>query len=189
MACSNRDLCARRDLRSVVVMQCADLVRGIGFRGAPVAFSSAVSMRLGRAIGTWLRRQGHNARHVVVARSANGIEVDVRDGLVSGLVLAGLSVVDVGCVGPQRFAAALRVPMWPIVGGLSLSSSEDAITLTLVDGQRPVSGAALTDIAAIADRGVFGAAEPAGVVVVDTTVLPWPVEDDISTADHTLADE
>ncbi len=147
-------------------------------------------MRLGRAIGTWLRRQGHSARHVVVARTANGIEADVRDGLVSGLVLAGLSVVDVGCVGHQRFVAALQAPTWPIMGGLSLSSSDDAITLTLFNGVRAVSGAALTDVAALADGGTFGAAEAAGVVVVDTPLLPWPVDDDVSlTADHTLADE
>ncbi len=149
-----------------------------------------MSIRLGRALGTWLRRQGHSARHVVVARTANGVEADVRDGLVSGLVLAGLSVVDLGCVGHQRFVAALDAPLWPIVGGLSLSTSDDAITVTLFDGVRAVSGSALADVAALADGGVFCAAEPADVVVVDTTQVPWPIELDLTdSAEHTLVDE
>lgn len=171
-------------------MQCADLVRGLGFRGPPVAFSSAISIRVGRAFGTWLCRQGHHARHVLLARTTHGLEADVRDALVSGLVLAGLSVVDLGSVEHRRFDAVLRSSTWPLVGGLLLSSNADAVTLTLFHGEQAVNGRALTDIAAIADGGAFGAAEAASVLVVDTALLPWPAPKDVSSAaDHTLADE
>lgn len=75
------------------------------------------------------------------------------------------------------------------MGGLSLSSSDDAITLTVFDGLRAVTGSGLRDIAALADGGAFAAAEPAVVVVVDTTVMPGLAEVDTTSADLTLADE
>jgi hypothetical protein len=165
-------------------MSCSELVGETGFRGSPVAFSSAVCVRLGRAIGTWLRRQGHGAQHVVMARLSNGGEADVRDGLVCGLVLAGLHLVDAGCVGHDRFVATLQAPPVPVVGGLSLSSTDDAITLNLFYGVRVVNDAALNEVAALADAGVFAAARPLGIDVLDTALFHCSIA-----ADHTLADE
>ncbi len=188
-AVMSRDLLHRLDLRSVVAMQCAELVRGVGFRGPPVAFSSVLTIRLGRAIGTWLRRQGMNLTSVVVARTTNGIEADVRDGIVSGLVLAGIAVVDLGCVGHDRLVATLNGPAQHS-GGVSLASSDDAIAVALYCTTRVVTGASLADVAAIADRGAFAAADSGGVVVVDPVLVPWPARNTTSlTADHTLADE
>jgi hypothetical protein len=153
-----------------------------------VAFSSALTIRLGRAIGTWLRRQGMTATSIVVARATNGIEADVRDGIVSGLVLAGLAVVDLGCVGQDRLVATLNGPAQHI-GGVSLASSDDAIAVALYCATRAVTGTSLGEVAAIADGGSFAAADAGGVVVVDPVLVPWPASTISITADYTLVDE
>ncbi len=118
-----------------------------------------------------------------MARSTDGVEADVRDGLVCGLVLAGLHVVDAGSVGHHRFLETLQAPPVPIVGGLLLSSTNDAIALNLFMGVRAVNDAALNDVAALADAGTFAAARAAGIVVLDTALLQCSIPA------HTLADQ
>jgi len=190
----------------------ADLVRGASLRGPPAAFSSTTSLRLGRAMGTVLRRQGHASTTVLVGRGTAIVDAAVRDGLVAGLVLSGLRVVDLGVIESDRFIAALRqgpdsdvrgADAWPVLGGVLVGSTGDAVGVMSFSGARPLVGEALVGIAAVAEAGAFVAAVGGGLTVVDTALVPWPRaeiaddddveaiddEDDEDLANRTLSDD
>lgn len=161
----------------------ADLVRGASLRGSPATFSSVTSIRLGRAVGTVLRRRGHSSPTVVLARGATAVDAAVRDGLVTGLILSGLRVVDLGVVESDRFTAALRVrppstlrgaDAWPALGGVLVGCTTDAVGVMLFSGVRPLVGEALVDIAAVAEAGVFVTTVGGALTILDTALLPWP---------------
>ena len=84
----------------------ADLVRGSGLRGAaPSALSPAVCARAGRALGTLVRqREGGGSKRVLVARTHDGAQLGIRDGLVRGLVLSGHQVIDIGASNRRAWA-------------------------------------------------------------------------------------
>ena len=187
----------------------AELVRGASLRGAATTFSPMTSMRLGRAIGTVLRRQGHVSSTMLVGRGPTDVDGSVRDGLVAGLVLSGLHVVDLGVVESDRFTAALRngpaadirgAKAWPALGGILVGASGDAVGVMLFSGARPLVGEALVEVAGVAEAGAFVATTGGGLTVIDTAVLPWPraeiaddddvepVEDEDDGANRTLDD-
>jgi len=179
----------------------ADLVRGASLRGAPAIFSSSTSIRLGRAVGTVLRRQGHSSPTVVLGRGSSAVDAAVRDGLVTGLILSGLRVVDLGVVESDRFTAALRkgppstlrgADAWPALGGVLVGCSADAVGVMLFAGARPLVGDALVDVAAVAEAGVFVATVGGALTVIDTALLPWPhteiIDDDVETIGDDSAD-
>jgi hypothetical protein len=70
-------------------MKFSELVRGASLRGAPAVFTPESSLRLGRAVGTLLRRRSDARGPVVVARGGEGPELTLRDGLCQGLLLSG----------------------------------------------------------------------------------------------------
>jgi hypothetical protein len=115
-------------------MRFSDLVRGASLRGAPDAFTSSASLRLGRAIGALLRRRGLSTSTTLLGRSGGSAEALVRDGIVVGLTATGLTVADLGVVQSDQFTAALRrgptcgargASFWPVGTGVLVSATVD----------------------------------------------------------------
>jgi len=163
-------------------MRCAEMVRGASLRGPKDALGFDAALRLGRALGTLARRRARNAP-ILLGRTSGVAETRVRDGLAAGLVLAGVTVVDIGVVESDRFTGALRAgpkPWWPLAGGVYVSIAGDSVGVMVFDGMRPVVGAPLADVARIADDA-FALAEGGIVVALDARVLPRaPVQDTLA---------
>lgn len=134
-------------------MKFADLVRGASLRGSPSVFTTTMSLRLGRAVATMLRRRSDAKGPVIVARGGDGPELIARDGLCQGLVLGGLDVVDLGRAESDLFTFALRHES--AIGGALVGTTGDSVGVMLFSGSRPLVGEGLVDLARIADDGGF----------------------------------
>jgi hypothetical protein len=133
----------------------ASLVRGSSFRGD----TTLDAARLGRALGTWLRRKTATARaRVVVARADDDATLRVRDGLVQGLLLCGHDVKDVGAVASDVFTFALR-HLDAAAGVVVTPAGEGAVSLIVFFQGRPLVGDGLQALAALADGEDFSAGE------------------------------
>lgn len=164
-------------------MPFTDLARGASLRGTPAQLGATASLRLGRAIGTLLRRSrgiGGPAT-IVVGRSRGSAETTARDGVVAGLVASGFAVADLGIVESDRFMGALRqgpgprdptAALWPVVGGVLVAATGESLGVMLFDGYRPVVGPRLAELARLADDGVFCVAAGGHVVPIDARTLP-----------------
>jgi hypothetical protein len=115
--------------------------------------------RIGRALGTMLRQRNNGARaRVVVARSLDGAQLGIRDGLVRGVVLAGHHVIDIGACAPEIFQFALLHTQAD--AGVLATSSEGAVhSLSFFVGGKPLAGEGLAALCAIGDEGAFYAGE------------------------------
>jgi hypothetical protein len=139
-------------------MKIAELVRGASLRGSPSVFSTTMTLRLGRAVATLLRRRSDARGPVVVARGGDGAELIARDGLCQGLVLGGLDVVDLGRAESDLFTFALRQPFderGQPLGGALVGTTGDSVGVMLFTGSRPLVGEGLVELARIADEGCF----------------------------------
>jgi hypothetical protein len=131
----------------------SDLVRGASLRGAPSSFTPAASLRLGRAVGTLLRRRSEAAGSVIVARGGDGPQLAVRDGLVQGLVLSGFDVVDLGHAESDLFTFALRTQ--GALGGALVGVAGESLGVMLFTQARPLVGEGLVELARLAEEGAF----------------------------------
>ena len=148
----------------------SDLVRGATLRGAaPTALSPAVCTRIGRAFGTWTRRRLGGPRTIALARSHDGAQLVVRDGIVRGLVLSGAHVADVGLASAEaleRAALALCAD-----AAVLLSSSEGAVhSVTFFLGGKAIAPEALAELCALGDAGELSAGE-GSLAIVDARAL------------------
>ncbi|MDP2343262.1 MAG: hypothetical protein Q8O67_20050 [Deltaproteobacteria bacterium] len=134
-------------------MKFSELVRGASLRGAPTVFTPESSLRLGRAVGTLLRRRSDNRGPVVVARGGEGAELTARDGLVQGLVLSGFDVVDLGRAESDLFTFALRSEH--ATGGALVGTTGESVGVMLFAGPRPLVGETLVELARVAEDGGF----------------------------------
>ena len=179
----------------------ADLVRGASLRAQPHVLTPATTLRLGRAIGTVVRRHGQATNTVLIGRGPGAADASVRDGLVAGLVLGGLHVVDLGVVESDRFMAALRVGpnpsvrgahAWPAAAGVLVGTASDSVGVMVFAGGRPLVGAHLVEVAAVAERGAFVGCPGGDITVVDTHLLAWASTsndgDDGDDGDNTVDD-
>ena len=135
----------------------ASLLRGSTLRGDTSALNAASAARLGRALGTLVRRRGEGGG-VVVARGDDGASLAVRDGLVRGLVLAGHDVKDVGAVGSDVFTFALR-HLKAGAGVVVTGAGEGALSMIVFMSGRPLVGEGLQSLAQLADGDDFCAGE------------------------------
>lgn len=147
-----------------------ELLRGASLRGGVKALDVVASTRLGRALGTLVRRRGPSAAvdeahpsraRVVVARSDDGPALPVRDGLVRGLVLAGHDVKDIGAVGSDVFTFALRHldAVAGIVVAVEGTGEAAMVSLVFFVGGRPLVGEGLSSLVQIAEAGEYAAGE------------------------------
>ena len=145
-------------------MKFSELVRGASLRGSPAVFTAATALRLGRAVGTLLRRRSDapGRAPVVVGRAGEGPELIVRDGLCQGLVLSGFDVVDLGVCESDLFTFALRTrgeggaaSDGAATGGALVGTTGDSLGVMLFAGARPLVGEGLVELARIADKGAF----------------------------------
>lgn len=135
-------------------MKFSELVRGASLRGVPGVFTPKTSLRLGRAVGTLLRRRSEGRSVVVVARGGHGsAELSARDGLCQGLVLSGFDVVDLGCAESDLFTFALRHEN--ATGGALVGTTGESVGVMLFAGPRPLVGEHLVELARVADEGGF----------------------------------
>lgn len=170
-------------MNDVIPSRCADLVRGASLRGPAARLTATTTLRLGRAIAGEVRRRTPGIDTVLIGRGADAADVDVRNGLVAGLVLGGVHVVDLGVVESDRFTAALRAgppedvrgaDAWPAAAGILIASTSDSVGVMIFSGTRPIVGDGLTQIAAAADRGTFVAVDGGRITRIDGALLPWP---------------
>ena len=142
-------------------MTLASLLRGSSLRGDAATLDAAASAKLGRALGTLLRRRTSGGRlRVVVARADDGASLAVRDGLVRGLVLCGHDVKDIGAVPSDVFTFALR--HLHAGGGVVVTpAGEGALSLIVFLAGRPLVGEGLQALLQIADGADFSAGEGA----------------------------
>lgn len=140
-------------------MTLASLVRGSSLRGDVALLDAQQAARLGRALGTLLRRRTAGGRlRVVVARADDGPSLTVRDGLVRGLVLCGHDVKDIGAVASDVFTFAMRHVS--AAGGVVVTpAGEGALSLIVFLGGRPLVGDGLQALVQLADGADFSAGE------------------------------
>lgn len=138
-------------------MPFADLIHGSALQGDAARLDLGAATRLGRAFGTALRRHtGGGSRVVVVARSDDGGELPLRDGLVRGLVLTGHDVRDLGVVDERVFVFSLGHQN--AAGGVLVQPGGDRLrTVSFTLGRRPLAGDALAELAGLADGDDFSA--------------------------------
>jgi phosphomannomutase/phosphoglucomutase len=142
-------------------MSFAQLLRGSSLRGDATSLDARAAARLGRALGTLVRRRTSGGKQkVVVARADDGATLPVRDGLVQGLLLSGHDVKDIGTVGSDVFTFALR-HLGAAGGVVVTTAGEGALSLIVFLAGRPVVGEGLQALAHIADGDDFAAGEGA----------------------------
>jgi hypothetical protein len=138
-------------------MPFVDLVRGVCLRVPPGTLDRTTAQRFGRALGTLLARRGDARAPVVVARGDDDEQRAVRDGIVRGLVLSGVDVLDLGVVDSEYFAFALRAGHGgaACAAGVLLGGTGDATSVMTFVGLAPLTTDALHELAALADAGAF----------------------------------
>jgi hypothetical protein len=158
-------------------MTLSNLLRGASLRGDPAILDAATSTRVGRALGTLIRRRGGGGpgrATVVVARSQEALTVPVREGIVRGLVLAGHDVKDIGVVGSEVFTFALR-HLQGAAGVIVTSGGDGALSLVVFHLGRPLVGEGLQALVEIADGEDFAAGE-GSLELVDVTAAHRALE-------------
>ena len=145
------------DVHYAGVMPFADLVRGVCLRVPPGALDRTTAQRFGRALATLLARRGDARAPVVVARGDDEDQRALRDGIVRGLVLSGVDVLDLGIVDSELFAFALRAGHRgaACAAGVLLGSTGDATSAMTFLGLAPTSSDTLHELAELADAGAF----------------------------------
>lgn len=135
-----------------------ELLRGATLQGDPATLNAARCIKLGRALGTLTRRRtaGGGRQRVVIARGDDGNTVAVRDGLVSGLLLCGHDVKDIGVAPSDVFTFALR--HLDAAAGAVIADG-DALSIMFFMGGRPLVGEGLQQLGALADGEDFSAGE------------------------------
>lgn len=138
-------------------MSFVDLVRGVCLRVPPGTLDRTAAQRFGRALATLLARRGGARSPVVVARGDDDEQRALRDGIVRGLVLSGVDVVDLGVVDSELFAFALRAGDGgaPCAAGILLCGTGDATSVMTFVGLATTNDETLRELAAIADAGAF----------------------------------
>ncbi len=140
-------------------MRAAALFGDLDIRGLPAdGMSEAFAERLGRALGTLVRRKGAAEGGFVVGRDAGEALAHLRDGLVRGLVLSGQHVVDVGVTGARAHEFAmihLARPAGVFVTGAP--ARDAAIGFEVLFGGGPLVGEGLQELKEIALAGDFSA--------------------------------
>ncbi len=137
----------------------ATLLRGSSLRGDVQHLDAGASARLGRALGTLVRRRTSGGKSVVVvARGDDGDSLAARDGLVRGLVLCGHDVKDIGFVGSDVFTFAMR-HLKAAAGVVVNGAGEGALSLIVFVGGRPLVGEGLQELTGLADGADFSAGE------------------------------
>jgi phosphomannomutase/phosphoglucomutase len=109
---------------------------------------------LGRAIGTYLKRQG--ARTIVLGRDCRLSSPRIRDELLSGLIATGLEVIDVGVVPTPLVYFAIHHLRTD--GGVQITGSHNAAAYNgfkICSGERSVYGAEIQEIGKMIERGDF----------------------------------
>ncbi len=134
-------------------MKLSELVRDAGLQGPAGAFTSASTLRLGRAAGTLLRRRGEHRGPVLVGRGGDGAELGVRDGLCQGLVMSGFDVVDLGHVDGALFLLALGEEA--ASGGALIGSSGESVQAIFFGGSEALEDEPLVELTQLAEGGGF----------------------------------
>jgi hypothetical protein len=126
-----------------------------------VARDTADARALAFAIGTFLRRAGAVGRTLL--SSTNAALAPVRDGLVQGLVLTGIDVVDVGVVDDSHASRAAHA--LSARAELRVAPGDDTrASLTFVVAGAPLSSSDALRIREILEKGDFASGE--GVLTV-----------------------
>lgn len=124
-----------------------------------------VAYRIGRATGQFLKAEGHPKPAVVVGGDVRETSEPLKRALASGIMDAGLDVIDIGMVGTEEIYFATK--HLDVAGGVEVTASHNPIDyngMKLVREQsKPISGdTGLNDIKALAESGEFAHCEQAG---------------------------
>jgi hypothetical protein len=129
--------------------------------------STSEARALALALGTFLRRTGAVGRFVL--SSDDAAFAPVRDGLVQGLVLTGIDVIDID-VADRDAARAVCVAIdargHVHIGATDAGADRDRATLFVIVGGEALLPAEMARVGAILERGDFASGE--GVLTVTT---------------------
>jgi phosphomannomutase/phosphoglucomutase len=151
-----------------------EIIREYDIRGvADRDFTEETCYLLGRAIGTFQRRAGK--RRITLGRDCRLHSPRIRDGVLKGLLEAGLEVTDIGmCATPLLY---FSVSHWDLDGGVMITASHNPAPdngLKICVGKGTIHGADLRTIGEMVEARDF-ISDPGGTVL-ERAVLPDYVE-------------
>lgn len=139
-------------------------IRGVADRDLASSFVTD----LGRALGTWLGRQG--ARHLALGRDCRLHSPRLHDALLDGLLETGLRVSDVGVVAtPLLYFACFHLDT---DGGVQITGSHNPPEdngFKILRGKSTIHGQAIQEVRALIERQDFVRARRGEVTAVDIT--------------------